>query len=364
MRIAVIGGGHGCYAAAADFSEQGHEVHLWRRTATAFGPVAESGTLTLIDAAKGSRQVPLALVTDDIAAALDGAELILSLLPATAQMDTAQRLAPHLQDEDVVFLAPGSFGSYVMAKELRRLGNVADVSFADAGTLPYLARKHGPEAIAITARATRLPTGVFPACNAEHAFARLMAAYPAIEPRSDALDGALMNAGPIIHPPLILLNAGPLQHFERWDIHSEGTQPFIRAVTDALDAERIAVREALGYGPPHFPLADHYDPEREEWMYGQIAHVDLQDSGDWRETIDLHEHRYMREDVALGLAFLVSVARYAGVPCPTAEALLNIAAAGLGEALYDRGRTFESLGLADLTPEQLKTLLHDGLTGA
>ena len=361
MRIAVIGGGHGCYAAAADLSEQGHEVRLWRRSVADFGPVLKDQALTLIDAARGSRAVPLALVTADIAAALEGAELILSLLPATAQMETASRLAPHLTDGDVVFLAPGTFGSYAMTRELRRLGNDADVAFADAGTLPYLARKHGAGAIAITARATRLPTGVFPARRADDAFARLCAAYPAIERRADALDGALMNAGPVIHPPLILLNAGPLQHFERWDIHTEGTQPFIRAVTDALDAERIAVRVAMGYGPPHFPLADHYDPEREEWMYGQIAHVDLQDSGDWRERIDLSTHRYMREDVALGLAFLVSVARYAGVPCPTAEALLNLSAAGLGEALYDRGRTLENLGLAGLTRQELQALLHDGL---
>jgi phytoene dehydrogenase-like protein len=26
MKIAILGGGHGCYAAAADLSEQGHEV--------------------------------------------------------------------------------------------------------------------------------------------------------------------------------------------------------------------------------------------------------------------------------------------------------------------------------------------------
>ncbi|MDI9682560.1 NAD/NADP octopine/nopaline dehydrogenase family protein, partial [Burkholderia cenocepacia] len=62
--------------------------------------------------------------------------------------------------------------------------------------------------------------------------------------------GALMNAGPVIHPPLILMNAGPLEHFDAWDIHNEGTQPSIRRVTNALDAERIAVREALGYRAP------------------------------------------------------------------------------------------------------------------
>ncbi len=78
-------------------------------------------------------------------------------------------------------------------------------------------------------------------------------AFPGvIEPCGDALSGALMNAGPIIHPPLIVMNAGPIEHFERWDIHKEGTQAAIRRVTDALDAERIAIREALGYGGAAF----------------------------------------------------------------------------------------------------------------
>ena len=35
MRIAVLGGGHGCYAAAADLSDAGHELRLWRRDAAA-----------------------------------------------------------------------------------------------------------------------------------------------------------------------------------------------------------------------------------------------------------------------------------------------------------------------------------------
>ena len=35
MKIAVLGGGHGAYAAAADLSQQGHEVRLWRRDAAA-----------------------------------------------------------------------------------------------------------------------------------------------------------------------------------------------------------------------------------------------------------------------------------------------------------------------------------------
>ena len=122
-------------------------------------------------------------------------------------------------------------------------GNRANASFAETGTLPWLTRKHGPFEVAITIRAKRLPVGVFPLRNAEHALAVISRAFEGvIEPCGDALSGALMNAGPIIHPPLIVMNAGPIEHFERWDIHKEGTQAAIRRVTDALDAERIAVR--------------------------------------------------------------------------------------------------------------------------
>ena len=171
------------------------------------------------------------------------------------------------------------------------------------------------------------------------------------------LSGALMNAGPIIHPPLIMMNAAPLQQFERWDIHAEGTQPSVRAVTDMLDAERIAVREALGHPAPHFPLRDHYTSDR--WMYGD-AHQRLVDSGDWREHIDLHHHRYMLEDTEMGLAFLASVARWAAVDAPVANGLLAIAGAIVGRDLRRGARTLEALGLAGMRPDILRERLHEG----
>jgi opine dehydrogenase len=184
-----------------------------------------------------------------------------------------------------------------------------------------------------------------------------------IEPCGDALSAALMHAGPIIHPPLIVMNAGPIEHFERWDIHKEGTQASIRRVTDALDAERIAIRESLGYGAPHFPLAHHYATEGEPWMYGRGSHDRLTDSGDWRERIVLLEHRYMREDLRLGLSLLVSVAELAGVATPLASSFLAIGGAICGEDFLRGGRTLESLGLGHLNRDQLQTLLREGFDG-
>ena len=202
---------------------------------------------------------------------------------------------------------------------------------------------------------------MFPLATADHALDVIGRAFPGvIEPCGDALSGALMNAGPIIHPPLIVMNAGPIEHFERWDIHKEGTQASIRRVTDALDAERIAVREGLGYGGPHFPLAHHYASEGEQWMYGRGSHDRLTDSGDWRERIVLTEHRYMREDLRLGLSLLVSVAELAGVATPLAKAFLAIGGAICGEDFSKSGRTLASLGLGHLDRAALQTLLREG----
>jgi len=356
MRIAILGGGHGAYAAAADLAEKGHEIRLWRRDAVAFAPVLASRAISMRDI-DGVRDASIAVATTDIGAAVRGAELVLVPSPASAQTDIARAMAPHLADGQVVFLPPGTFGSFVMDRIARQAGSRAEVTYAETGTLPYLARKRVTGEVAITIRATRLPTGAYPAKRSKHAMEVITKAYPAIEPCEDALSAALLNAGPIIHPPLILLNAAPLQHFERWDIHHEGTQPAVRAVTSVLDAERIAVREALGYRSAHFPLSDHYHTDR--WMYGD-AHKRLVESGDWREHIDLHEHRYMTEDVVLGLAFLASVAQWASCEAPVAGGLLAVAGAILGRDLRHGPRTLEALSLASKTHDQVKELLREG----
>ena len=121
MRIAVLGGGNGSYAAAADLASLGHEVCLWRRDRQQLQPLLATRRLGLTDCS-GRREVLLAAVTADIGEALRGAELILVPTPAFAQEDIALALAPHLADGQVIFLPPGTFGSYVMMRAIRRAG--------------------------------------------------------------------------------------------------------------------------------------------------------------------------------------------------------------------------------------------------
>ncbi len=361
MRIAVLGGGNGSFAAAGDMALAGHEVRLWRRDAVAVAAQVAAGSEIVVKDFSGVRAARLALVTGDIAAALDGAELVICPAPAFAQADIARQAAPFFVDGQVVFLPPGTFGSFVFARAQHEAGNRARTAFAETGTLPWLVRKHGEFEVSISVRAKRLPTGVFPLARSAHALGVIGRAFPGvIEDCGDALSGALMNAGCIIHPPLIMMNAGAIEHFPAWDIHKEGTQASIRRVTSGLDAERMGIRDALGYGAPHFPLADHYASEGDEWMYGRGSHEKLTDSGDWRETILLTQHRYMFEDTRMGLSFLISAGILADVATPLAQAFLAIGSAITGEDFMMTGRTFETLGLGGLTWTQMRKLLAEG----
>src|SRR5213075_3072645 len=132
LKIAVLGGGHGAYAAATDLSEQGHEVRLWRRDAQAFAPVLTTSAITLTDE-RGTRPVKIARLSTSAADAVRGAELVLIPGPANSQADITRAIAPALTAGQVVFMPPGTFGSYAMAN----LSAARGVLWAETGTLPY-----------------------------------------------------------------------------------------------------------------------------------------------------------------------------------------------------------------------------------
>jgi opine dehydrogenase len=358
MRVAVLGGGNGAYATAADLTLAGHQVRLWRRRAEDLAPVRAAGGLSLTaDERQGLAR--LDGLTADLGEALAGAEVVIVPLPATAHDDLGRRLAAALSSDQIVLLTPGTFGAYALARAVARAGGRQPLAFAETGTLPYLARKTGPSAVSAPVRAANLPTGVFPAVRSDEAVARLRVLFPAIRPCRDALDVALTNAGTVIHPPLVLLNAGAIDG-GRFDIHASGTTPSVRRLIDSVDGERVSVRQGLGYPAPHYELATYYDEARAaEGLYGVGAKAKLVASGLWGEILTFG-HRYVTEDVSLGLPLFESAGRLAGVETPAVSGLLSVFGAVLGRDLRADGRGLDTLGLGELSRREIQALLHEG----
>jgi len=358
VKIAVLGGGNGGHAVAADLALAGHAVRLWRRDAEALEAVRKAGGVTFVSEGKSAKAV-LAAVTGNLAEAVADADVIVAATPAPAHEDIARRLGSHLTERQVVLLTPGTFGAYVMAREIARAGLRMPLAFAETGTLPYLARVTGPAEVKAPVRAANLPIGVFPAARSKDVLAKIRELYAAVRPRADVLDAALTNAAPVIHPPLVLLNAGAIDR-GRFDIHADGTTGSTQRLIDAVDAERLAARSGWGYPAPHYELATYYDERRAaEGLYGAGARAKLEASGLWNETLTF-EHRYVTEDAALGLSLLESAARTVTVDSPAITGLLLVFGTLLGRRLSGQGRDLAHLGLGDLLLREVRELLHDG----
>jgi opine dehydrogenase len=134
----------------------------------------------------------------------------------------------------------------------------------------------------------------------------------------------------------------------------------VRKLIDVVDAERLAARRGWGYPAPHYDVATFYDEARAaDGLYGRGAKDKLLASGLWSETVSL-EHRYVMEDVVLGLSLLESAARTAVASTLATSGLLSVFSALLGQELSGRGRALEHLGLGDLSLREIKSILHDG----
>ena len=357
--IAVIGGGNGAITTAGDMTLAGFNVRMWTAFPDEYGPIYDTGKVRLKGLGK-TGDAKVALVTRDLGKAIRGARIICSPSPAFAQEELAKRLGPHLEDGQILLLSPGSLGGYVFAKTFHALGIKKNICIAEPGTLPYLTRKIASDEVLVSGHAVRLPVGIFPAGKTDDAIALLREIYPAIHAVEDILSVALLNVGPIIHSVLMLLNTGPIEHFESWDIHNEGTTKSVKKLILSHDAERVRIRKALGYTSHHYPFSDHYDQNsKEEWMYGRKAHADLVESESWRESLGF-DFRYITEDVKCNLALLCSIADWAGVDAPIAHSLLTLLGEVVGEDFSRSGRTLDRLGLGGMSIEEVKGLLHAG----
>jgi opine dehydrogenase len=358
--VAVIGGGNGALTTAGDMALAGFNVRMWTAFPEEYGEIYKTRTIKLRGLGRqGAAKIQV--VTKDLGEAVSGAEVICSPSPAFSQAEVAKGLTPHLHDGQVLLLSPGSMGSYLFAKVFKEVGCLKDISIAEPGTLPYLTRKTAFDEVLVTGHAVRLPVGVFPARKTETAIGVLRELYPAVHPVENALSVALLNVGPIIHSVLVLLNTGPIEHLEAWDIHNEGTTQSVKRLILAHDQERITLRKALGFTSHPYPFKDHYDQSSEEpWMYGRKAHSDLVKSESWREKLDFN-HRYIQEDVKCNLALHCSIADLRGIGTPIAHSLLTLIGAIVGEDFMRTGRTLEALGLSNMPLDRMMQLLDTGL---
>ena len=148
QRIAVLGAGHGGCAAAADLTLKGFEVRLQARRADRLNAIEANGGIT----ARGVQNslAPISYLTTSVAEAVDGADLIMLVVPSVAHEAYAEALTPVLDAHTPVFLNPGHTGGGLhFAHALARAGFQDTPRLCETVTLTYISRLESAATVGI-----------------------------------------------------------------------------------------------------------------------------------------------------------------------------------------------------------------------
>ena len=362
-RIAVLGAGHGGCAAAADLTRRGFEVRLHARREERLEALRASGGIAVRGVLEGL--VRIELMTTDVAEAVEGADVIMVVVPSVGFRYYAEHLAPLLSPERAVFLNPGHTGGGLhFVHELRRAGYREPVRTCESVTLTYICRLEGPAAVGLYSYTRNLKFAAFPGVHAEALFSLMKPVYPELALATSVLETGLGNMNAVFHPPGMLMNAGWIEETGGGFLfYRQGISESVGRVVAAVDAERMAVAAALGVPAVPFLEAFHRAGLTTEAARdsGSIARA-CRESGPNATIMSPASlrHRYIDEDVGHGLVPMSEFARIASVPTPTIDALNHLAAGAVGIDYAVDGLTLERMGLGGVRPDAIARFVHEG----
>ncbi len=358
MKITVLGAGAGGTAVAFDCASHGHEVRLFDFPdfPDNVAKIAAQGGINAEGDISGFGDI--AYSGHDIDAALEGAELIYVVGPAYSTESFGEAVAGKLSPGQTVIVTPGSCGGALAFKRAARLAVDDDsIRVAETSTLHYAVRLTEPGHIRVF---LKLKAGnLLAALPKQHTGAILdlvSDVYPSMEPAESVLQTSLQNANPIIHPAVTLCNAARIEMTGGdFLFYEEGVSDSVGRLIEALDKERIAIGEKLGItvlSDPEMGMRQGYMLEN-NYGSGYRKAPGFLGIGAQPQL----DHRYLNEDVGYGLVFMSKLGKQLGVETPGMDAVINVATIVMArdyraEAL----RTPESLGIADLSAEQLSQL--------
>lgn len=350
---AIIGGGNGGQTVAGHLATLGENVRLFDVVQSTVDALNKKGGIQLHHAVEGFGKIEFA--TTDIEKAIDGADIVMMVLPSIYHENMAKKIIPCLKDGMVVFLHPeASCGAIAFRKVMKDLGCTADIVLGAASTLLYSTRIEEPGEVYIFGIKEEVSMAALPACDNDKLEAAICGALPWFKPVPNVLLTSLGNLNAMMHPAPMLLNTSRIEADPHvpYQYYLEGITPSIGKYVDAMDQERIAVAKELGYGLrtiredyiAMYKCGDETTPLY-QLCKNNPGYVGIMTS----KTL---KTRYVLEDVPYSLEAIRSIAKVVGVATPCIDAIITLGHTIMGDDM-DTGRTPEMLGIDGMDKEAL-----------
>ncbi len=353
LKIAVLGAGHGGLAMAGHLALMGHKVNLFNRGEERLWGVKSSGTIEITGEIEGFGKINLA--TTSMKEAIEGCELIMVVVPASAHKWMAEQMAQHLVDDQIIILHPGrTYGAIEFKQILSRMKIKANVIISEAQTFIYASRATGPSQVHIFRIKHSIPVASIRAHLIPHVIGKIRRFYPQFVPGDNVFKTSFENIGSVFHPALCILNSGWIEHDVDYQFYHEGATPSVTKVLEKIDEERVQVAEALGIRAI----------SARQWLYmaysstGETLFEAMKKNIGYRGILAPRslKVRYMEEDIPCSLVPIASTGKMLNVGTPTIDSIIHMGALMNSTDYWAKGRTMENLDLAGMSVRDLRLL--------
>ncbi len=357
MKIAILGAGNAGCAVAADLTMHGHDVTLIKTSNSLHDDnfawlQANNGKMTLNEFGE-IKSAHIHKLSRDVAD-IQEAEIVIIYIQTNYHEQLIKRIAPYLQDDQILLINPGYLSTAYVLKHCagkRLIIAEAESSFIDGRIME-------PGLFRVGFRNVRNPVGIYPASRKTEAKNKLDQLQERIVYLGSVVEAALHNPNLVVHTVGSVLSIPRIEssHGDFCMYHEAYTRdnPHTWMVLDALDGEKMAVLEKLGFDRIPYVEACKYRNSLDETIDAKEVFLEYAEMPTRAKGPTKVDSRYISEDVPQGLVMLESLGSALGVATPICTALINIASAALGRSMRAEGRTPERLGI-----ENMKTILRD-----
>ena len=369
-RVTILGAGNAGHALAFEIANNGGEVMMYEHPdfAKNLAGIKQRGGIEAVKElvvdgiavpAMLSGFTKIAQLTTDPQEAIDFAEVIVLIVPEFAHTAVFKLVMPYLRDGQLFITLPGNFASLCFKKMLREAGSRKELTFVDAGSIPYAVRIIGPGTIYIEGKKSAFQVGALPAGELVNVMTKLQEVlFLKLVPVADTLLIGLANPNMIMHVATAVLGMGPMESRQgEIQFYAEGCSESVAKVLEQEDRERLAVCAAYGRKTTTFL-------ETVNLYYG----LTMKSIRDFAKNTPIHNRmpndspkkpseRYISEDCPSGLVPVWHFGKLFGIACPTIESIIRICNIYNAVDYFTVGVTPDKLGLSGMNA----TEIHDYL---
>ena len=344
MKITVVGCGNaGLIHAAKIYEKEGDQICILKTSQTNseyFDKIVAEGGYRVHDLTNRGKDffVKPELITRDAKEAMDFAEIVLVMTTTLQHESVAKLIAPFAHDGQIIAMCPGYMGSLIFKKYVK-----ADVIYSEWETTAYNGRVMNNDYVKITFYNPRNAISVLPTSKSQYVLDKFSKLFDNTHYlRKNILESALHNPNMIVHTIGMTFSASRIEYSkgEFWMYREAFTDSIVRVI-NAFDKQKNEALKAYGCEPLDYFEAAKWRNEEDLTVDAMTSFRSFADSSN-KGPMFLR-HRYLLEDVPMGLGLFVSLGKVAGVDTSIAESIMTLGGALLGEDFKSQSRSIQYL---------------------